>query len=486
MKIKKRSVFNVLIGLIVIGCMFTFYTTFSMNNNYKFESKFYNIEDNYIKGISSNTSIELYSKYFDMDNCSIKVIDENNDMIENGFVFNGSKTILYDTNNNVIGEFINIIKGDINRDGMIDGNDFYDMGKCLVNDCSMEDYLFFSVDIDDDSKFMINDLILLDKAITFGYKGINIEQDNILLQSGELSRLVARVEPSYGVNFNVKWVSNDNGIVSVDDAGRVTGHNEGTTVVKAMTLDGKYEKEIVVKVDNTIQLDSYEGIGYVGGNDLVVGIKAVDYDDITCSVSNDDYASCEINNKKLILKLKSIGMTEVKVSSAKYGEVIYKLDVKSAYLNVMPKYICNTPGNVSFITVSGFNSGNLSFEYGDNDIIASAYMEKIQNRNMLRINFGSKQGRTYLKVKESNGNNSDTVVVDVYYMTLADIGKVAKIGEEVSTVINGDNLGELSCKTSDSTIGVCRIEDNKLIVTAIGVGNVTVDVYNRFVYESSL
>lgn len=486
MKVKRKLFFNILVGIVIVFCVLTFYSTFSMDNNYKFESMVYDIEDNYIKNVSSNTSVELYYKYFDMEDCSIKVVDKNNDEIVSGFVSNGSKMVLYDNNHNIITSYTNVIKGDFNSDGIIDMNDYYGMGKCLVSDCDMNDYLKLSIDMDEDGEFHINDLMLLDKAVTLGYTGIEIEQESIILQSGEQGRLVGKVMPNYGVNLNVKWSSDDESIATVDDAGRVIGGNEGSTIVRATTLDGKYIAEAVVKVDNTIQLESYEGKGYVGGNDIVVGIKSIDYDDITCSVNNEDYASCEIKDKRLVLKAKNAGEVVVSVSSLKYGSVTYKFEAVSVYFNIMPKYLCMTPNSAQGITVSGFDTGDLTFEYSDNSIIAKAGMEYYGNRRMLRIDAGSKQGRATLKVTESNGNTSNVVTVDVYYVTIADFGKEGKIGEEVSTTILGDNLGVLSCKSSDESVGTCRIDGNRLIVTPLKKGEVTITVYNKFSYNNQL
>lgn len=482
-KIKYKLFINVFIGLIFILGILGFYTTFSLENEYKFESLVYDIKEPYIKNVSSNTSIELYSKYFDIDNCTIKVVDFNNEEIISGYVINGSKTIVYNNNHSVIGEYTNIIKGDFNGDGIIERQDFYDMGKCLVNDCDMVEYLKLSSDIDDDGEFNINDIILLDKAITLGYSEISIENNDILLQTNEVGRMVARVKPSYGVNLNVKWTSLDEEIATVDDAGRITGHKEGETVIRATTLDGKYSYESKVVVDNTIQLSSYSGVSYIGGDGLEVGIKSVDYDDITCSVSSKSIADCEIKDKKLIINAKNIGKTEVIVSSSKYGEVSFNLETISVYLNVMPKYLCMTPKNVTFITVSGFNTGNMSFESSDKEIIKSAYMEYYGTRNMLRINAGEKLGRATLTVKEDNGNTTNNVVVDITSIGISDIGKTAKVGEEVRTTITGGNFGDLSCKVNDESLGTCRIEGNELIVTPLKKGSIYVDIYNNFSYE---
>lgn len=480
---KRKLVINILFGLVFALGILTFYTTFSLDNDYKFVSLVYDIDDAYIKDISTNTSIELYSKYFDMDNCSIKVVDLSNEEIVSGYVINGSMTIVYDNNHNIVSSYTNIIKGDFNSDGIIDNVDFYDMGKCLVNDCSIDDYLKLSSDIDNDGEFNVNDMVMLDNAITSGYSGISIEQESILLQTNEAGRMVARVKPDYGVNMNAKWISLDEKIATVDDAGRVTGHEEGETVIRATTLDGKYNAEAKVKVDNTIQLSSYQGSAYVGGNDLVVNVKSVDYDDITCSVDNKGIADCEIKDKKLVIKAKSVGNANIIVSSPKYGEVSYKLETISVYLNVMPKYLCMTPGNTTFITVSGFNTGNMSFTPSDSEIIESAYMEYYGNRNMLRINAGEKLGRATLKVTEDNGNTTNNVVVDVTTIGVADIGKITKIGEEVSTTIVGGNFGELSCEVNDETIGTCRIEGEQLIITPLSNGALYIDIYNNFSYK---
>ena len=482
-KTKGRTILNILVGVVFVVVIFNFYNTFSMDTEYSFLSSVYNIGDEYIEGISVNTSVELYLKYFDIDNCSIKVVDENNKELSSGLVVNGSKTVLNDANGNAIKSYTNIIKGDYNRDGIIEKQDFYDIGKCLVNDCSLDDVDILSVDIDGDKELHINDLVLLDKAITLGYTGMSISEESIVLQSEEQGRLVAKVEPEYGVNLNVKWSSDDNSIASVDEVGRVTGHNVGETKVKATTFDGKYSVEATIKVDNTIQLASYEGTGYIGGNNVIVSIKSIDYDGISCKMDNEEIASCDINNKSLILVPKATGSSIITVSSPKYGELSYNFNVLSTYFNIKPIYICGNPGGAEAITVSGFNTGELSFVADDNEIISDAYMTPINNRKMLRIDFGTKQGRTTLNVTEGNGNKTSMVVVDVTTMDIPEYGKFAKVGEEVTFTVVSGNLGKLVCKSNDLSKATCRVDGDKVIVSTLATGSVTVDVYNTFTYE---
>lgn len=483
---KKKLILNLFIGVVFLFGLFKFYTTFSLEDNYEIISDIYDIQDGYIKNISPYTDVSLFYNYFDLENCSIEVEDSLGNQIDSGYVMNGSITVLYDYNHQVLSRYVNIIIGDYVSDGIVNEDDFSELGKCLVSDCELEEYQLMSMDIDQDGEFHMNDLSLLDQAITMGYQEVSLNKGQMVLQSEEEGRLVASVKPRYGVNQNVKWVSLDENIAVIDHAGRVVGHQEGEVKIQAITMDDQFVAEATIKVDNTIQLSSYEGEGYVGGNDIMAMIKAIDYDGIACSSSNEEIASCDIQGKNLIMTPKAQGNTNITVTSTKYGSVFYKLDVYSVYLNVMPRYLCTTPNNIHYITVSGFHSGDLSFEASDMDIIKNSYMETMNGRQMLKIELGSKQGRATLKVKEANGNASNVVIVDVYKISIPQIGSVAKVGEEVSTTIAGDHFGNLSCVSQDTSKATCRIEGNQLIVSPLALGNVTIEVYNQFSYNDSL
>lgn len=482
----KIFIYGVVVAVFFV-CSISFYATFSLNEGvYSFKSLVYNIGDNYIEDVSVNTEVSLFYKYFDLDNCRIEVVNSNGEKLESGYVFNGSKTILYNSNNEVIKTYTNIIKGDFDNDGDVDDGDYNKFGECLVNNCSLEEYQVKSLDIDQDGEVHINDLLLLDKVVTLGYNGISLDKKSVVLQSEEKTRLVASVTPSYGINQNVKWTSLNEDIATVDEVGRVIGKMEGTTKIQAVTMDGKFVAETEVTVDNTIQLESYSGTGYVGGSEIRVRIKLINYDGVSCNVVNSDVASCSIDGDYLVIKALTQGTSDVVVSSPEYGEATYKLTTYSVYLNVMPKYLCTTPNNVYYITVSSFHAGSLSFSTNNNQIISNAYMADVYGRKMLRIELGSKQGRATLRVKEANGNATNDVVIDVTRVSIPQIGKFTKVGEEISTLIAGDNLGILSCASEDENKATCRIEGNQLIVMPLAVGEVYIKVYNKFSYNDSL
>lgn len=476
---KRKLLFNILVGIIFLACVLTFYSTFSLEDDYKFESEVYDIHGGYIDMISPYTSVDLFTNYFDVSDCYIKVVDRANKEIKDGYIFNGSKSIVYNKSDKVIMEFTNIVRGDYNADGIVNYDDLTFLGKHLVERDSISDYLKYSLDINEDNNLYINDLVLLDNALSNGYKDLNLNFSSVTLQSGEVDRIVSILQPSYGLNQNVKYTSMDSSIVKVESSGLLTGGNEGETIVTVETLDGKLSKEVKVVIDNTIQLASYEGILYIGGAEGVVGIKSIDYEGITCSSSNESMASCRIDGDKLVLKGLGDGNTEITVSSPKYGSVVYKLRTYSTYLNLFPSYGCSPINREGSVIVSSFHAGELTFDIQDKDIITNAYVQS----NRFYVRAGKNTGRGEVIVKEGNGNKTKTFVLDVYNLDIPSIGAFFAVGEVKNIEMVAEGVGTLACKSLNETVATCSIANDKLVVEAHSLGEVTIEVTNQLTYQ---
>ncbi len=485
MEIRNRSL-GIVIGIFFIIVIITFYNTFSLASDYNMSSEIYSVNDGYIKGISPYTDINLFMGYFDLDNCYLKVVDKYNKEINKGYIFNGSKTILYDSGNHVVSTYTNIVIGDYSSDGVIDDKDYSFFGKYLVKGGKLEEYEKAAMDVNNDGMVKINDLVMLRDAVDKGVSEIVGNKEEILLQSNEKGRLVGIVTPGYGVNANLKWSSSDDRIATVNQNGVVTGGSvEGNVVIKATSFDGKKFVSFDVTVDNTIQLSSYNGTGYVRGNDLSVGIKSVSYDDLTCSVNNNNVASCKIVDKKLVITGLGEGSTEVHVNSSLYNGATYYFQSHTVDFRVMPNYLCASYNAVSFFTVRGFYTGNLSFSSTDSEIISSVKMEYVElyRKNMLRIDVGRKAGRAIATVTEDHANTSGIVTVDVYKLSLSKIGDFIKVGNNLSVGIDILNKGTLRCSSENEEIATCLIDGDNLIVEGHKKGNVNIWVYNDIEFE---
>ncbi len=477
---KRNLILSIIGGILFVVIIISFYTTFSLDTEYSIKSDRYKIKDSNITEISPNTNISLFYQYFDLENCTLKVVDDSNHELTDGYITNRSKTLLYNKDKKVVATYTNIIKGDINEDGLVNQEDLNLFGEYLIQKDNLSLDTF---DINDDKEVHINDLILLDKTINSDYQSLTPKEKNYLLQTSETTRIIYQIDPSIGKNTNLIWTSLDPTIAEVDATGKVTGKKEGTTKIILTTPDKKQTSEVEIKVDNTIQLSQKEGIAYIGGDNLEIGIKAVDYQDITCAPEKTEIAECEIKDKKLIIKQKSQGNTNIVVSSNLYGNATFYLDVMSVYLNVLPKYLCTTPGNAQLITISAMNSGKYTFDISDLNVIASAEMQKFNGRNMLRINMGQQAGRATLTVKESHGNQSNQVTIDTYRISIPDIGGVTTIDHDLATTIAGENLGNLTCESQNSELATCEIQGTKLIVHPHSLGQVTIKVKNSYTFR---
>lgn len=91
----------IVIWSLVIGVSFVFVMSMVANTlslddlGYRFESFVYDIGEEYVENVSPYTSLELYKKYLELDNCFVEVVNERNKLLDSDYVVNGSKTFIY-------------------------------------------------------------------------------------------------------------------------------------------------------------------------------------------------------------------------------------------------------------------------------------------------------------------------------------------------------------------------------------------------------
>ena len=96
---KRNLILSIIGGILFIVIIISFYTTFSLDTEYSIKSDRYKIKDGNITEISPNTNISLFYQYFDLENCTLKVVDDSNHELTNGYITNRSKTLIYNKDN---------------------------------------------------------------------------------------------------------------------------------------------------------------------------------------------------------------------------------------------------------------------------------------------------------------------------------------------------------------------------------------------------
>lgn len=466
----KKGIITLLIGIVFIGITVLFYSNFSLYTEYNFSSQKYLIENNYIYNISSYTNIDLYKKYFDITNYKLKI--ENN----SNYISNGSKTLVLSKNDRLIFEFINIVKGDIISDGIIDYKDLTKFSEYLNNNYQLKDYELKCLDISEDNKVTREDLNLLENSLNNGINDITINHQNITLQVGEKTRLVGTANPAYGINTNLLWTSSNNAIISVDESGLITPHKLGTAKIFVEDMSKKIKKEINITVDNTIKLSSNEGTLYTSDEELIVNIISQDYKGIKCESNNPNISSCRIDNNMLYIKSLSKGNSTITVTSPKYGSTTYNLTTYENYLDFIPEYYC--------MPITKKDVINLEYIYTNLEITNNKFTNNIYfDNNQLYIQSSINPGREELIIQD-NDNNTKKMIIDIYRLNIPSIGAFIKKGTEQSATIIKEQTENLQCISPNENIAQCYIKDNQLYVKGITRGEVTLKITNTNTYNN--
>ena len=465
----KKGIRTLLIGIVFMGITVLFYSNFSLYTEYNFSSNNYSIENNYIYNISSSTTIDLYKKYFDIKNYKLKIENTSN------YISNGSKTLVLAKNDRLIFEFINIVKGDIVSDGIIDYKDLTMFSEYIDNNYQLKDYELKCLDINKDNKVTREDLNLLEDSLNNGITDIVLNYQTLTLQVGEKTRLVGTTTPSYGVNTNLLWSSSNNNIISVDESGLITPHKLGIATITVQDLSGTIKKEINIAVDNTIKLSSNEGTLFTSDEELMINIISQDYKGIKCQSNNPNLSSCRIDNNILYIKSLSKGNSIITVTSPKYGNTTYNLTTYDSYLDFIPEYYCMPINKKDVI--------NLEYIYNNLEVTNYKYINSIRfDNNQLYIQSLANSGREELIIKDNN-NNTKQMIIDVYKLNIPSIGAFIKKGTERSSTIIKEQTGVLQCISPNENVAECYIKDNKLYVKGISRGEATLKITNTNTYN---
>lgn len=81
---------------------------------------------------------------------------------------------------------------------------------------------------------------------------ITLNSNEINLNQGGTFKLDATVNPSNASNKNIKWISANESIATVDQSGNVTADVAGTTYISAVSADGKVIATCTVNVSKPV------------------------------------------------------------------------------------------------------------------------------------------------------------------------------------------------------------------------------------------
>lgn len=260
------------------------------NINYAESSDFIYINHNYM----------LFDVYHKIDQYeTIKFFDNEDNLIEDWGMLIKTGVIVEctDENDNTI-SFKTAVKGDVNGDGYVDKEDTYCIKADIVGLIDLESAFLKAADSNDDTDISLYDLVSNKQLIqnssdepkeelSIEVSEVRLNLENINLEIGETSQLVATIFPEIATDKQVMYISENENIAEIDENGKITAKGNGTTKVYATTSSG-VTATCNVTVNTTpeaITINEDKVNLYINGNssyDLEVS-----YDPITSNIMKD-------------------------------------------------------------------------------------------------------------------------------------------------------------------------------------------------------
>ena len=148
--------------------------------------------------------------------------------------------------------------------------------------------------------------------------GVRVSPVECTLAKGQSRTLIANVFPEDAANRNVKWVSSNSKVVSVNSKGVVTGLRSGTATITATTVDGGYSSscDITVYIPVTgIRLSSTKATVAKGSTILLTSkVYPADASNNSVRWSSSDNSVVSVNSAGQVTG-KKVGTAVVTVST---------------------------------------------------------------------------------------------------------------------------------------------------------------------------
>ena len=244
-------------------------------------------------------------------------------------------------------------------------------------------------------------------------KGISLNKTELTLTVGESENLSVSYNPSYASNKEVTWSSSNKNIATIDN-GKVTAIKPGTTEIKVISNEGKYESVCKVTVLSppieSIKFEQDEQTVYVGS---VTSLKTISTPEDTMIndpiwTSSDETIATIDNGKLTALK---VGKTTVTVSDNE-GKVTASTEItvvekpEDALMITIAGYNLNFDPSVKDYTLVIGNEKSLDIKVNRDDkkVIIGGNRD-LQNGSIITITINEKPKTTYvinIRKKQSN------------------------------------------------------------------------------------
>ena len=317
-------------------------------------------------------------------------------------------------------------------------------------------------------------------------KSINIKEEKLMLDVGDIKVLSLSFTPSNATNQSVVWNSSDEGVVNVSD-GKITAIKEGQAIITVMSKDGNFIDKLEVVVNKVNMIVNEQKIVLsqnnanlnVGGTVYITANVKPDnatYRGITWSSSDSSVAS--VSNGLIVGK--KAGTAVVTVTSvnrkitAQVNVKVNNVEVDSIKLNNSSYSMHVGDTKVLVATVSPSEATNKTVIWTSSDT-------SIATVNSTGVVTGVKAGTVTITAASNNGKKATCTVsvapkiIDVTSVSLNKTSASIMVGATVSltaTVSPSEATNKTVIWTSSDT-SIATVNSTG-VVTGVKAGTVTI------------
>lgn len=284
--------------------------------------------------------------------------------------------------------------------------------------------------------------------------GVTLDKTSVSLKATETSNLVATVAPANAYVKNISWSSNNPGVATVDNNGKVTAVAVGTTNITVTTLDGNKTATCTVTVNPT----QATSITMSSANyPLVVGTYLQDVPTISpATTTNKGYNITVQDTTIATVESGKIKGLKVGTTTATYTTTDGSNKSVTVTLNVSENVaiISNLDVDINNI-ITKVDKGTLASAIKSN--VATSYTKKLVNANNVELNDTDKVC-TGTKVQILNG----TSVIQEYTIAIyGDVNGDGNISSSDYVLVKNNIMSSLVLNNSQK-IGADMNKDGKI------------------------
>ena len=231
--------------------------------------------------------------------------------------------------------------------------------------------------------------------------GIKLNQTNLTMEKGKVTKLIATISPTNANNKVVTWSSSNTKVATVDGIGSVEAKSEGITIITAKTTNGKTATcKITVNLSNTKQAEVSSEVRIISAaaSSAVTSVKLKQIDctiavntnlqlnaivqptnainkTLTWSSSDNSIAKVDKNGVVKGIKPGKVTIT-VKTSNNKKATCIIRVNIPAKSISL----------NKTSLTINKGSTQNLTVNFNPTNTTSKVITWKSSNNNIATVN----------------------------------------------------------------------------------------------------